>query len=350
MASAMRAVSRSASVDWKPAQRLHCASTARPSPKSRKSKPESDICGREAYPAPHGPCRPLALISMSIYYRGRFAPSPTGPLHFGSLFAAVISYLHAKANDGIWLVRIEDLDPPRESPAAKSAILETLHAHGLHSDEPILLQSERSAYYEQCLERIRQKGLSFRCSCSRQQLSQSNGQHSPACLAQHVAEPYAIRFRSHQERYIWNDLFLGQQALIIREDFVLKRKEGLYAYQLAVVCDDIAQGITHVIRGSDLLDSTPMQLALYRALDHQPPQFGHFPVIVDDSGQKLSKQAYAPAVNNALARQNLLDILTLLHLNIAEPEASPRELLRQAALKWRDDLIQPVMSLPEPSL
>lgn len=283
-------------------------------------------------------------------YRGRFAPSPTGSLHFGSLFAAVISYLHAKANDGIWLVRIEDLDPPRESPAAKAAILATLHAHGLHSDEPILLQSERSAYYEQCLERIWQKGLSFRCPCSRQQLSQSNGQHSAACLEQRITEHYAIRFHTPAEIFAWHDAFMGQQALAIREDFVLKRKEGLYAYQLAVVCDDIAQGITHVIRGSDLLDSTPMQLALYRALDHQPPQFGHFPVIVGSSGQKLSKQAHAPAVNNATARQNLLDIFALLHLNIADPEAAPAELLSQATQPWRDSLIQPVMSLPVPSL
>lgn len=283
-------------------------------------------------------------------YRGRFAPSPTGPLHFGSLFAAVVSYLHAKANHGIWLVRIEDLDPPREVPGAKSAILTTLYAHGLHSDEPILLQSERSAYYEQCLEQIRQKELSFLCPCSRQQLSQNKGHHSQACLAQHVTEPYAVRMRTRDKMFAWHDLFMGQRALAINEDFVLKRKEGLYAYQLAVVCDDIAQGITHVIRGSDLLDSTPMQLALYNALEHEPPQFGHFPVIVDDSGQKLSKQAHAPAINDTRSRQNLLDIFALLRLEVATPNASPAELLRQATLQWRDSLIQPVMSLPDPSL
>lgn len=283
-------------------------------------------------------------------YRGRFAPSPTGPLHFGSLFAAVISYLHAKANHGIWLVRIEDLDPPRESPAAKSAILETLRAHGLHSDEPILLQSLRSAYYEQCLERIRHKGQSYRCPCSRQQLSKSNGQHSAACLAQEVVTQHAVRFRSHQELHSWNDLFMGQHALAIQDDFVLKRKEGLYAYQLAVVCDDIAQGITHVVRGSDLLDSTPMQLALYHTMDTQPPKFGHFPVIVDGSGQKLSKQAHAPAINNANACQNLLEIFALLGLEITAPNGAPSELLRQATHQWSDSLILPVMSLPEPSL
>lgn len=283
-------------------------------------------------------------------YRGRFAPSPTGPLHFGSLFAAVVSYLHAKANQGIWLVRIEDLDPPREAPGAQSAILTTLDAHSLHSDEPILRQSERSGYYEQCLEHIRQQGLSFLCPCSRQQLSQNNGQHSQACLAQHVTEPYAVRMRAQDKMFAWHDLFMGQQTLTIHEDFVLKRKEGFYAYQLAVVCDDIAQGITHVIRGSDLLDSTPMQLALYKALEQQPPQFGHFPVVVDNSGQKLSKQAHAPAVNDAKARQNLLDVFTLLNLSITEPDASPAELLCQATSQWRDSLIQPVMSLPDPSL
>lgn len=283
-------------------------------------------------------------------YRGRFAPSPTGPLHFGSLFAATISYLHAKAHQGIWLVRIEDLDPLRESPQARASILETLQAHALVSDESIVFQSDRSPYYEHCLNKIRHKGLSFNCPCSRQQLLHANGQHSAACKTQRFSGPSATRFKSKDLTFGWHDIFAHTQLLDIKEDVVLKRKEGLYAYQLAVVCDDIDQNISHVIRGSDLLTSTPMQLALYQALDRQPPCFGHFPVITDKSGQKLSKQSFAPAIDNQAAQKNLLQIFALLNLNIPDKDCAPIELLQQATAHWHDRHIPKGAQLKRPEL
>jgi glutamyl-Q tRNA(Asp) synthetase len=267
-------------------------------------------------------------------YRGRFAPSPTGSLHLGSLFAAVLSYLHARMHQGAWLVRIEDLDPPREAAGAAQQIVDCLAAHGMHSDEPVLFQSGRAVQYEQRLAQLRARQLSFTCACSRRELAAQNGVHTQACRTGLIADPCAIRFRTDHRVYAWTDLVQGPQALTLEQDFVLKRKEGLYAYQLAVVTDDIAQGITHVIRGIDLLASTPMQLALYQAFGMTPPQFGHFPILVDKHGQKLSKQSFAPAVDPSHAARNLLQVLALAGIQIERNLVRPHQILAQAQERW----------------
>ena len=269
-------------------------------------------------------------------YRGRFAPSPTGPLHFGSLFAAVISYLHARAQGGEWLVRIEDLDPPREQAEAKSCILRTLESHGLEWDESVVYQSQRSALYESRLAQLAEQHLSFLCPCSRKELASNHGQHISACQSQHVgALVCATKCKAQGVSYSWQDEFQGSSQCLVEEDFVLKRKEGLYAYQLAVVSDDIEQKISHVVRGYDLLSSTPMQLHLYKAFDYPPPVFAHFPVIVHRNGQKLSKQNRAPAVHNEAALTNLLTIYNYLGLELDTDPAVVSDAIKLGVEAWK---------------
>lgn len=272
-------------------------------------------------------------------YRGRFAPSPTGPLHFGSLFAALISYLEAKAHHGSWLLRIEDIDPLREQAEASEQIIECLTAHHLYWDEDIRFQSAHSANYEKTLAQLSRTTHTFACPCSRRQLIDSDGKHCDACINQNISQhACAIKFKRMQREYQWLDIFQGKQATVLNDDFVLKRKEGFYAYQLAVVCDDIEQEISHIIRGFDLLDSTPMQLALYQALGQPPPRFGHFPVINHD-GQKLSKQNHAQAVDNTLALTNLRHALGLLELNQAARENSVDKMLKTAIETWQSSVL-----------
>ncbi|MFT6029299.1 MAG: glutamyl-Q tRNA(Asp) synthetase [Oleiphilaceae bacterium] len=273
-------------------------------------------------------------------YRGRFAPSPTGPLHFGSLFAAVISYLEAHSHNGEWLVRIEDIDSLREQKSASNNIIETLNSHCLFSDASIIYQSTRSNLYQQTIEHLQSDKLAYVCPCSRNYLRQYNGVHKSACINQILkTAEFAIKFRTdqtHEEQniFMWNDDFQGNQIRNLTEDFVLKRKEGFYAYQLAVVCDDIAQDISHVVRGYDLLESTPMQLALYYALNEVPPTFAHFPVIAFKNGQKLSKQNKAPAIDNKLALENLLAVFSLLGLKLKHKPDNCKHALNEALENW----------------
>ncbi len=250
-------------------------------------------------------------------YRGRFAPSPTGALHQGSLFTACISYLEATARQGEWLIRIEDLDPPREESGASDNILACLRAHKLNPSLPVVYQSKRSHLYETALQKLYQQGRVYQCPCSRNELKQAPA-HLPECGRHQLDGSYdgdksdvALRFRGQGLRFEWVDEVQGLQVLEIPEDFVLKRKEGLYAYQLAVVVDDIDQGITHIVRGIDLLDSTPMQLALYQAFDQPPPSFAHLPILIDENKQKLSKQNKASPVMGAHAIANLSYMMAL---------------------------------------
>ncbi|MFD2230793.1 tRNA glutamyl-Q(34) synthetase GluQRS [Alkalimarinus sediminis] len=274
-------------------------------------------------------------------YRGRFAPSPTGPLHFGSLVAALASFLDARHNNGQWLVRIEDIDPLREVPGASSDILHTLESHHLCWDETICYQSQRSSAYELTIDQLKAKGHTYYCPCSRKTLTTNQGVHSPECnpAAPSKLLPCATRFRATNHRFHWHDLLLGPQSYLASEqsdDFVIKRKEGFYAYQLAVVCDDIEQNITHIVRGSDLLDSTPPQLALYDALTVKPPQFGHIPVILNSSGQKLSKQNLAPSINNSQVSQNLKQALSALNQPLPQAlcNAPAEEIINWAITNW----------------
>lgn len=269
-------------------------------------------------------------------YRGRFAPSPTGPLHFGSLFAAVVSFLHARSQNGKWLLRVEDLDPPREQRNAKASILKTLELHGLEWDGPVVYQSQRADLYEARLAELAAIDMTYLCPCSRKQLTEQFGRHSEACRLQQVqGMACATKFKGQQQIYHWLDEFQGELRLDIHEDFVLKRKDGFYAYQLAVVCDDIEQNISHVVRGYDLLDSTPMQLALCSAFKQPPPRFAHFPVIIQQNGQKLSKQNMAPAVDDSKALSNLLAVYQHLGLVLPDSPASVSEAIEQGLMAWK---------------
>ncbi|HET7779861.1 MAG TPA: tRNA glutamyl-Q(34) synthetase GluQRS [Rudaea sp.] len=227
-------------------------------------------------------------------YRGRFAPSPTGPLHLGSLVAAAGSWLRARAQNGAWLVRMEDLDPPREVPGAAADILATLAAFGLESDEPVIYQSAREAAYRTAFDQLLAAGEVFACWCSRSDLEPAGGIHRGTCVAapDHERAP-AWRVRAPDATIEFVDAALGAQAQNLREaagDFVIRRVEGWYAYQLAVVVDDAHQRISEVVRGIDLLDSTARQIHLQRLLDLPTPGYLHLPLVLDEYGRKLSKQ------------------------------------------------------------
>lgn len=232
-------------------------------------------------------------------YRGRFAPTPSGPLHFGSLVAALASFLDARQAGGQWLLRIEDIDPPRCPPGAADEIQRQLEAFGLHWDGPVAWQHDRTAAYAAALERLTTAGLAYPCSCSRKQW-----RHLPIypgwCRRglREPEGPAAWRLRSDQglRPVAWRDRLFGERRFDPTElgDVVLKRKDGLWAYQLAVVVDDADQGITDVVRGFDLLDNTPWQRQLQHALGLPEPRYLHLPLIMGDDGQKLSKQNQAP--------------------------------------------------------
>lgn len=287
------------------------------------------------------------LPHLSQGYRGRFAPSPTGPLHFGSLVTALASYLEARAHGGTWLIRIEDLDPLRESPQATQQILASLTAHGLTSDEPVRCQSECHDHYQQIIDRLIQQGRAYRCICSRKQLIASQGRHPNQCRqvpAEVDDRPFAVRFALENEQSVWQDQLLGRQHQRVDaeiDDPVIQRKEGFYAYQLAVVADDIEQRISHVVRGSDLLEMTAQQCQIYRALNARPPAWLHIPVILNDQGQKLSKQNLAPALDDTRPGENLLAALQALGqecagLTTASPAAT---ILETARARWQPSRI-----------
>ena len=237
-------------------------------------------------------------------YVGRFAPSPTGPLHFGSLLAAVASYLQARSQDGRWLVRMEDIDPPREPPGADTLILRALEAYGFAWDGPVLYQSTQDAWHRELIDRLVARGTAYPCGCSRSDLAGAArgplGIIYPAtCRRGSKASRTAIRALTDDEPVAWEDLLQGPQSQRLESesgDFVIRRRDGLIAYQLAVAADDAAQGITEVVRGIDLMESTPRQIHLQRLLGFATPGYGHIPVAVDSRGRKLSKSTGARAV------------------------------------------------------
>lgn len=233
-------------------------------------------------------------------YRGRFAPSPTGPLHLGSLLTAVASYADARARAGTWLVRIEDLDRPREVPGAADQILRTLDAFGLHWDEAVVYQSRRAQAYREALERLTAGCLTYPCGCTRAEIARDGrpgleGRVYPGTCRGGLRidrEAQAIRFRVPEGPIGFEDRVQGPQTQSVAEsvgDFVVRRADGIPAYQLAVVVDDAWQGITHVVRGADLLLSTPRQVLLQTGLGLRRPRYAHVPLVVDPQGRKLSK-------------------------------------------------------------
>jgi glutamyl-Q tRNA(Asp) synthetase len=232
--------------------------------------------------------------------RGRFAPSPTGRLHFGSLVAALGSWLFARSAGATWIVRMEDIDRGREVPGAAEAILATLAAFGLASDEPVVRQSARTPLYAAALARLERDGHAYRCWCSRSELEPFDGIHPPACVAPVRDRPPAWRLRVGSATVGFTDRVLGAQEQDLRRDvgdFVVWRADGACAYQLAVVVDDAAQGIGEVVRGADLLDSTPRQILLQRLLGLPQPAYAHLPLALGPEGRKLSKHEAALAVD-----------------------------------------------------
>ena len=291
------------------------------------------------------------------HYIGRFAPSPSGPLHFGSLVAALASYLDARHCNGQWLVRMEDLDPPREQPGAADTILRQLESHQLAWDGPVLYQSSRHDAYQHALERLSQLELTYPCDCTRQQLKAMGGQYDGRC--RHRTEPpqgavaWRLRCDRPEAHVRFKDLWQGPQDWSLESqggDFVVRRKDGLYAYQLGCGLDDMDQGITHVIRGSDLLDSSPRQSYLIQLLGGTPPQYGHIPVAIKPDGQKLSKQNLSPAISDKDAASNLRQALAWLHHPAPDElaDADCGELLEWAVAHWDRRRLPSQMSLPAP--
>lgn len=267
-----------------------------------------------------------SLVPFQGVYRGRFAPSPSGFLHFGSLIAALASFLDAKSiidpqgKPGTWLVRIEDIDPPREQLGASTAILATLEAFGLHWDESVLYQSHQFELYQHTLNDLQQNKLSYYCQCSRAEIKALGGIYQGHC--RYLNKPkfnHATRLINQHGMTQFNDIFQGKVdcdllsgKALAKEDFIIHRKDGLFAYQLAVVVDDIDQQISHVIRGCDLLEPTARQLTLFSTLNKHAPKYGHVPLAVTDEGYKLSKQNKAPAIDNNNPQPALIAALTFL--------------------------------------
>jgi glutamyl-Q tRNA(Asp) synthetase len=255
---------------------------------------------------------------------GRFAPSPTGPLHLGSLVAAVGSWIYARRAGGRWLVRMEDIDTPRVVPGSADEILAALTRYGLHSDAPIVWQSRRTNLYEDALATLRARGLAYDCGCSR-----GEGVYPGTCRdglpAGRVAR--SVRFRVPDEVIAFDDLLHGRvEENVARTvgDFVIKRADGLFAYQLAVVVDDAEQSVTQVVRGADLLSSTGRQIALQRALGLPTPTYAHLPLVLNEEGEKLSKRDGAlalPTLDERRVRETLELALRFLGTDFAEFES-----------------------------
>jgi len=276
-------------------------------------------------------------------YRGRFAPSPSGSLHFGSLVAALGSYLQAKSQQGIWQVRIDDLDPPREVTGAAQDILQTLQAYGLHWDGDIIYQSRRYQAYEEILTRLTEQKLCYACSCTRKTIKQQGGIYVGNCRDKQLDfNENALRInvqKLNKPITHFYDLLQGNVFLNSREadeDFIIKRKDGLYAYNLAVVIDDINQGVTEVVRGADLLHTTGKQIALYQLLNAQQPAYLHLPVAVTSAGQKLSKQNHALAIDKENPIPTLLKALDFLGHTVTEKvdTTSCAKILAWAVQNW----------------
>ena len=313
---------------------------------------------------------------MASSYRGRFAPSPTGSLHFGSLVAAVGSYLDAKYHHGTWLVRMEDLDTPRCVPMAADNVLRTLEAFGLHSDEPVLYQSQRTAAYEETLRSLQTSGAVYPCCCSRKEIADSalhgiEGLVYPGTCRDGI--PVGRVVRAWRVRIInlarhslaggndeihdiagtvtFDDALQGRITQNLENeigDFVVKRADGLFAYQLAVVLDDAKQGITHVVRGADLLASTPRQIHLQRLLGLITPAYLHLPVALNDTGEKLSKQTLAAPVDASNTVATLLSVLEFLQqqppAELADYDVST--VLDWAILNWDATKLIGIQTLP----
>jgi glutamyl-Q tRNA(Asp) synthetase len=285
-----------------------------------------------------------------MQYIGRFAPSPTGPLHFGSLVAAVASYCDAKANAGKWLVRMEDLDKPREVKGAADDILRTLEAFRFEWDSEVLYQSQCDEIYAKAFSKLQTQNLIYPCTCTRKEIADSsNAQgidgliYPKTCLNKSALRANihaAYRAMVLDETITFVDAIQGEITQNLAKDvgdFILKRKDGLFAYQLAVVVDDAAQGVTHIVRGADLLDSTPRQIYLQQRLNFANPSYAHVPVATNVAGEKLSKQTLAEPISMHLPEHQLFEVLSFLGQNPPSEikNVTLNEVWRWVITNWR---------------
>ena len=290
-------------------------------------------------------------------YIGRFAPSPTGPLHFGSLVAALASYLDAKFNRGLWLVRIEDLDPPREQSGAANLILDQLLSLGLEWDNDVLFQSKRLNAYQSALHKMSQKSLTYRCDCTRASIKERGSIYDGYCRMRD-REPkhsYAIRIKTSNIKIGFQDEIRGDFKQDIGKDvgdFIVLRKDKLFAYHLAVVVDDEYQKISHVVRGGDLISSTPRQIYLQQLLDFKTPRYAHIPIAVNDQDVKLSKQNFSPGIEIKNASHLLFQALQFLGQKPPDSlsRASALELLQWAICNWDIQAVPKLANIREKPL
>lgn len=294
------------------------------------------------------PCAltPAPLPEGEGIYAGRFAPSPSGPLHFGSLIAAVGSYLDARTHGGRWLLRMEDVDEPRCSQIHADEILRVLDACGFEWDGALVYQSRRKDLYQAALNKLIESGQAYPCACTRREIADSSiagieGPVYPGTCREGLAgrAPRAWRVRVNAEPVCFDDRLQGQCCQNLETDigdFVIRRADGYFAYQLAVVADDAEQGITHVVRGADLLTSTPRQIHLQRLLGHATPAYLHLPVAVNELGQKLSKQTLAAPLEASNAGLSLVSALRFLGQNPPSDllEADVAEIWQWASAHW----------------
>lgn len=290
--------------------------------------------------------------ASAAHYRGRFAPSPTGPLHFGSLVAAVGSYLDARASDGEWLVRVEDVDEPRAVPGMADEILRTLERLGFAWDGEVVFQSRRKHHYQAAFERLRLGGAVFACACTRREVADSalgsdgTPRYPGTCRSglPPGREARAWRLKVEPGLVCFKDALQGRNCQDLAAevgDFVVLRADGCFAYQLAVVVDDAEQGITQIVRGADLIDSTPRQICLQRHLGLAQPAYLHLPAAVSASGEKLSKQTRAKPVDVARPQAALAAALEFLGQRPPAdlPQAGLDELWRCAIANWNRELL-----------
>ncbi len=303
--------------------------------------------------------RTLVAAPQDRPYIGRFAPSPSGPLHFGSLLAALASYLDARHHRGRWLVRIEDVDGNRTVAGADRDILVTLERFGLFWDGEVIYQSKRHEQYREILHQLNSQSVLFACECTRRALKES-ARSGPAgiiypghCRAKRLAHRpgRALRVRFDDFQAAITDRIQGSLQLDADEigDFIVRRSDGFFAYQLAVVVDDIAQGVTQVVRGRDLIASCPHQLYLYRLLQQRPPGYAHLPLVVDKRGAKLSKSRNADRIRGDAPGKTLQRALRLLGQTAIADSLDPESLLQQAAQNWNIASIPPTLPPQNPS-
>jgi len=295
-------------------------------------------------------------MSEPATYVGRFAPSPTGPLHFGSLLAAVASYLQARVRQGKWLLRVEDIDPPREQQGADRLILSALEAYGFEWDGPLTYQSQFQERHEELVQALLDNGQAYPCSCSRRDLAGARrgplGAIYPGtCRSGCQAKDVAIRVRTDDEPIRFVDALQGEQLQHLESesgDFVIKRRDGLIAYHLAVVVDDHDQGITEIVRGIDLLESTPRHIHLQRLLSFATPGYLHIPVAENNEGQKLSKLTGAAAIELRDVRPVLICALDALGQNPPDDLAASGldSIWEWASANWHPEVMQDQKSIP----